>query len=294
MFKITKKVIFLPLKFDRVIKLKKTKVLNSVLSGVILFMLLLFGGNASAQTMEVGAFVGTSYYIGELNPGLPFNQAQLAYGGLARYNLNRRWALKLSYSRGKVKGSDETGGNVNDRELSFQSVINDFAIVAEFSFWEYFTGSKRNYFTPYIFGGIGYFTFNPQTLDGVDLQPLGTEGQNIGFDGRSPYNQSGLSFPFGIGVKYSVSERLGLSLETGMRKTFTDYIDDVSTTYYLDGNSINPSNTAQVLSDPTMDHDEYMQRGDQGNNDWFNYTGFTITYKFDLRNHKGCSNVSWK
>ena len=294
MLKIIKKVIFLSLDSDRINELKKVVMMSKIV-GFTMFLLLMFStAISSAQTLEIGGFGGVSYYIGELNPGVPYKQSQLSFGAIARYNLNYRWAVKFSYSNGNVKGSDETGGNVTDRDLSFKSAINDFALVAEFNFMEYFTGSKRNYFTPYLFAGIGFFTFNPKSLDGKELQPIGTEGQNIGFDGRSPYSRVGLSFPFGFGVKYSLNDRLALGFEVGMRKTFTDYIDDISTTYYLVGNNINPSDESQVLSDPTMSHDPYMRRGDQGYNDWYNYTGITITYMFDLRSNKGCNNVSWK
>ncbi len=239
----------------------------------------------NAQTFEVGGFIGTSYYLGELNPGLPYNQTQLAYGGLIRYNINSRWATKFSYYRGNLQGSDATGGSMVNRDLDFKSKINDFSLVAEFNFWEYFTGSKKSYVTPFIFGGISYFTFNSTSFSGADLQAAGTEGQNVGFDDRSPYNKYSFAIPFGFGFKYSISERLGLTFEWGMRKTFTDYIDDISTTY-----AENPD----ILADPTQTHSAYMQRGDDKNNDWYNYTGITITYKFDLRNKKGCSNINWK
>ncbi|MFK5855726.1 MAG: DUF6089 family protein [Bacteroidota bacterium] len=275
-------------------KIVKYRFVGITFKVIILVTTILTAGISNAQTFEVGGFVGTSYYLGELNPGLPYNQTQLAYGGLLRYNVNSRWAVKFSYYRGKVQGSDATGGSVVNRDLSFKSKINDFSLVAEFNFWEYFTGSKKSFFTPFIFGGISYFTFKPESIDGVGLQPIGTEGQNAGFDGRSPYNQYSFAIPFGFGIKYSITERLGLAFEWGMRKTFTDYIDDISTTYYLVGSTINPDNTGQVLSDPTMNHDPNMQRGDDKTNDWYNYTGVTITYKFDLRSKKGCSNISWK
>jgi len=240
---------------------------------------------STAQTIEIGGFVGTSYYLGELNPGLPYNQTQLAYGGLARYNLSERWAIKFNYYRGNVKGSDATGGSVENRDLDFESKINDFSLVAEFNFWEYFTGSKKSFFTPFIFGGVSFFTFNPISYSGVELQSQGTEGQNVGFADRSPYNKYSFAIPFGFGFKYSLTDRLGLTFEWGMRKTFTDYIDDISTTYADD---------PDIIADPTQTHSAYMQRGDDQTNDWYNYTGITITYKFDLRSKKGCSNVNWK
>lgn len=82
-----------------------------------------------------------------------------------------------------------------------------------------------------------------------------------------------------------------------MRKTFTDYIDDISTTYYFDAPEIINNNTTptpkQLLSDPTMSHKPNMQRGDEKNNDWYNYTGITITYKFDLLHKQVCNELGW-
>lgn len=275
-------------------KAKKYRPIQLVTKAVIVLFFILFSNNSSAQTFEIGGFGGTSYYLGELNPGLPYNQTQIAYGALLRYNIDSRWALKFSYYRGNVQGSDATGGSTLNRDLDFKSKINDFSVVAEFNFWEYFTGSKKSFFTPFIFGGFTYFTFKPTSFGGVELQPIGTEGQNIGFADRSPYNQYSFAIPFGFGFKYSLNERLGLTFEWGMRKTFTDYIDDISSSYYLVGQNINPDNVGEILSDPTMSHDPYMQRGDDQTKDWYNYTGITITYKFDLRNKKECNNLNWK
>ncbi|MBC8320536.1 MAG: hypothetical protein H8E34_07430 [Bacteroidetes bacterium] len=275
-------------------KTLKYSFIRIVIKALIGLTIILFAYASNAQTIEIGGFGGTSYYLGELNPALPYNQTQLAYGALARYNINPRWAAKFSYYRGNVQGSDATGGSVINRDLNFKSKINDFSLVAEFNFWEYFTGSKKNFFTPFIFGGISFFTFKPTSSSGVALQPIGTEGQNIGFANRNPYNLYSVAFPFGFGFKYSISERFGLTFEWGMRKTLTDYIDDVSTTYYLTGSNINPDYPAEILSDPSMTHDPFMQRGDDQTKDWYNYTGITVTYKFDLQNNKRCNNVEWK
>jgi len=122
------------------------------------------------------------------------------------------------------------------------------------------------------------------------LRDLGTEGQNEGFDGRSPYKTSQLAIPFGFGFKYSLSKRLAFALEWGLRKTFTDYIDDVSTTYYLEGESINQNDPAQILSDPTMSHQPYEARGNASTKDWYAFVGLTVTYKFRLGGDKRCSN----
>jgi hypothetical protein len=293
MLMVLKKIIFLPLEFRMKQKNRnqiKMRSFNSFFVGLVMVLIAL---PASSQTLELGLFGGGSYYLGELNPGLHFSGTQLSYGALARLNLNKRWAFRFSYYRGKLQSDDTKNAFIPNNGLNFQSVINDFSLVAEFNFLEYFTGSKKTYITPYIFAGIGFFTFNPKSLDGVVLQPLGTEGQNVGFDGRSPYNKWGLSFPFGIGIKYSLSERFGLGVEWGMRKTFTDYIDDISTSYYLDGPEIDPNNEAAIHSDPTMNHEPYMQRGNSKNWDWFNFFGVSVTYKINLKSRRKCNLDGW-
>ena len=256
----------------------------------LLFLLLIFSGlSLNAQkSLEIGLFGGVSYYLGDLNPGFHFRQPDVAYGAVARYNINPRWAMKVSIYRGSIKGDDATTKTNVDRNLGFESKITDFSYILELNFFDYVTGSTSNFLTPYIFVGISAFLFNP-TSGGGDLKDMGTEGQNIGYDGRSPYKVFSFAIPFGIGFKYSLNKRLGFAFEWGMRKTFTDYLDDVSKTYYLDGQNINQNNTAEVLSDPTLDHKPGMQRGDPKTKDWYNFAGITITYKINLNNNYKCT-----
>ncbi|MBO9574042.1 MAG: hypothetical protein J7497_17780 [Chitinophagaceae bacterium] len=59
-----------------------------------------------------------------------------------------------------------------------------------------------------------------------------TEGQGFAeYPDRKEYKLTGMNMPIGVGVKYFVSENVNLSFEIIHRKTFTDYIDDVSTKY---------------------------------------------------------------
>ena len=283
MYMISKKMIFLALNFSMKYK-RRNNTFFGFVTGLIAGFVFILPNITSAQTLEVGISGGASYYIGDLNPALPYNQSQLAYGALARYNIDNRWSVKFAYTRGKIQGDDLKTNAVANRELNFKTKINDFSLVAEFNFWEYFTGSKRNYFTPYIFGGVGFFTFKPYNFSGVDLKASGTEGQNVGFDGRTPYNLWSISIPFGFGFKYSLSNRLALGLEWGMRKTLTDYIDDVSTTYYTHGDEV---------SDPTGEYYEGMQRGNESTMDWYNFTLLSITYKFNLYGSKKCKENEW-
>ena len=265
----------------KIIIILRAVFMKRILIIISLIFLLSFG--ARAQSYEAGIFGGCSYYLGDLNPGNQFNNIKPAFGLLVRYNLDTRWTFKLSGYHGEVKSND-----VNEsRNLKFNSKITEISAQVELSFLPYFTGSLRTYFTPYIFAGVSMFMFNPKA-DGVKLRDIGTEGQLADFDGKKEYKLTNLSIPFGFGLKYSLTKKIGLGVEWGIRKTFTDYIDDVSTTYYLDGHSIDPRNINQALSDPTFDHQPYMERGDPTKNDWFAFAGITITYKFNLKGQARC------
>lgn len=254
---------------------------------VLLLLFMIVSYRSSSQDIEVGLYGGASYYLGDLNPGMHFQNTQIAYGVLARYNIDTRWAVRLSGYRGKVRGTAAQSNFLPDRGLAFTSNITDISAVAEFNFLDYFIGSRRSYISPYIFAGFSVFFFKP-TSGGVALQPLGTEGQNIGYEGRKPYSLVGFSVPFGLGVKISLARRLGLTVFWEMHKTFTDYLDDVSKTYYLSGPAINPDDPEQYLSDPAMDHQPGMQRGNSRNWDWYSFSGITLTYRFSLVGSRRC------
>ncbi len=256
---------------------------------ILISVILLFsiGFASKAQEMEIGFFGGASYYLGDINPGKHFLQSKSAFGALVRYDLNTRLAVRLSAFRGKLQGDDDVIKFKTDRHLHFKSNVTDISAQFEFNFLPYFTGSKMNYVSTYIFVGTSVFFFNPKA-DGVELRDIGTEGQLENFDGRSKYSLVGFAIPFGIGVKYSLTKKIGIGVEWGMRKTFTDYIDDISTTYYLNGHDIDPANMDEVLSDPTMSKLPEMQRGDPGNNDWYSFAGIYITYKIDLSGKTKC------
>lgn len=265
--------------------------LNATMKPMILagFLFLLFQ-TSKAQDIEVGLAGGGMYYLGDLNPGTHFLNTQVAYGLMVRYTIDTRWAVKMSAMQGKIKGDASGSSFLPDRGLSFTSQVTDIAAVAEFNFMPFFTGSRKNGISPYIYAGFSVFFYTPEN-NGVSLREMGTEGQNEGYEDRKTYATYNFSIPFGIGAKFSLARRLGLQVYWEMHKTFGDYLDDVSTTYYLNGHSIDPENIAEVASDPTLNHQPGMQRGNASNNDWFAMLGLSITYKFSLLSSKKCRDL---
>ena len=250
------------------------------------------------KTLEVGPHVGVSYYMGDLNPTIPFAMPDLQYGGLVRYNYNNRWTFRFDYSRAKVKGDDTKLNWRPERGLNFTSNINDFSLVAEFNFLEYYTGNPKKNVSPYIFGGISVFQYTAYATVGdelVDLSDYATEGPedpdakwyNKMFGKTSPV---GVSIPFGFGVKLSLSRHMAATVEWRMQKTFTDYLDDVATVYPEEHATYTAEDgTIYDLTDPTGRYEAGQQRGNSAFNDWFGMARVSLTWKFNLPDGRGCN-----
>lgn len=244
------------------------------------------------SSTEVGLFLGGSYYAGDLNPSGHFNHIHPAVGVLYRKNYNPRMAIKGILSYGRISGNDASAKEESQRSrnLSFRSNIYEFAVEGEFNFLPYATGYKNfAATTPYVFAGIAVYHFNPMGMyqgSWHALQPLVTEGQGTVFTNIKTYSLTQFSIPFGVGAKINIDKRVGINLEWGLRKTFTDYLDDVSGMY------VNPvflasdkGVVAATLSDKSVSAEggsnAGRQRGNSFTNDWYSFAGVIITFKLD-------------
>ena len=246
---------------------------------------------------EIGLTVGGMNYIGDLNNQSMFGKVNLAFGGLYRYNFDERWSLRIDVDYGHIEGGNPD--YIERRNLSFHSHLIEGSLRTEFNFFPFSMRDDHFFWTPYIFVGIGFFSYNPQAYytdpitgvsDWYDLQPLCTEGQGTALaPDRSPYTLMQLSMPFGVGVKYHPSKSLTLSAEYGFRKTWTDYLDDVSTVY-VDNQQLTDvmGDVAAALADrsgevsPGYVNVAGTKRGDDSLDDWFAYFNVCMTVKFDF------------
>lgn len=238
------------------------------------------------HSKEICLMGGMAYYIGDLNQTGHFMYQDPAFGLGFRYNINSRFALRANALMGKVHASDANSSSSvqRQRNLNFESWIEELSAQGEFNFLPFALGTD-DFFTPYIFIGIGGFHFNPQAKigsDTYDLRQLSTEGQGTAAKpGTKRYKLNQVAIPFGLGFRWSVSKYFGVGFEWGMRKTFTDYIDDVSTTY-PDFTALN-SAQAIVLSDRTLNKDPNIsnvgrQRGDSKTKDWYSFTVVVLSF----------------
>ncbi|MEY3399300.1 MAG: hypothetical protein RL220_1894 [Bacteroidota bacterium] len=245
------------------------------------------------KSRELGIAVGTAYYIGEINPTSHFGTRLKLSGGLTyRENLSKRWTIKTGLLYGQVEAWDADSDDpwMRNRNLHFRNQFFEGSMIAELNFFDYQIGNRQNWISPYLFAGLGYYSMKPQANfkgNWYELQPLGTEGQGTS-EGEKKYSISGLSAPFGAGLKMNVWAIFALSLDWGVRKTWTDYFDDISTTY-ADPDLLEDENgeLASLLGDQSLvkegpaGNNAGMQRGDPGRKDWYFFCMLSLNIRLD-------------
>ncbi len=235
---------------------------------------------------EIGLLLGGSYYIGDLNQYGHFKNTQPALSLLYRFNLNHRVAWRVNVSYGNVRASDNDARNqvIKNRNLNFSTNIFEAATGVEFNYFPFQFGHPRYNATAYLLAEIGVFAMNPVTnINGekVELQPLGTEGQGSELSSKGHYSRTQLTIPLGFGFKASLGPRVSLGVEYAIRKTFTDYIDDVGSNRYVNTAELVEVNgpLAASLSNRSLDQSNYGKRGNSSTKDWYSFFGATITMR---------------
>ncbi|MGQ9846683.1 MAG: DUF6089 family protein [Bacteroidales bacterium] len=216
-----------------------------------------------------------------------------------RYRIKETISTKTMLSYGWLRGDDKLTLEKfrHYRNLAFRSPIVEFSNQFEYSIIREKQGHRYNLrrvrglkgfkTNTYFFVGFGVIYFNPKNkYNGkwYALQPLGTEGQGL-VPTRKKYSRISMCIPYGIGFKYGLNRRLNIGLEFGARKTFSDYLDDVSTTYF-DNQMIREArgDVAAYLADPSDGtHPNwtaaYQQRGDAKDKDSYMFLIINLTYK---------------
>lgn len=286
------KIIFVKHLFNK----KMTRTTNILISILLVLCICFLPKTVSSQLFksntELGLKGGISYYTGDLNSN-HFNSANPAASFIVRRNIDRRFSLKAEVSILKIDADDRESDNIIrlDRGLHFKSSIQELSSQIEFNFLPYEVGSVLYDWTPFIFSGISIYNFNPQAENSlgqwVDLQPLGTEGQGTtAYPDRKKYSRTQIAIPMGGGVKISLNNNLNIAFSFSARKTYTDYLDDVSTTYPGNPTEFGASNIE--MSDPTYTHAKDEQRGNELKDDWYYYSGITISFRLN-NDTKGCN-----
>lgn len=208
---------------------------------------------------EIGFNIGPSFFLGDLGghrgkgtrfiKDLNLPLTELMTGAFAAYYPDNWIGVRVAAQYGKIEAEDKvinTKGRDElyrkQRNLDFRSKVFEAYTAVEVYPLILLNNNDPEYqprITPYGVIGVGYFHFNPQgslTVNGqktwYDLRPLHTEGEGFAeYPERKEYSLDQINIPMGVGLKYALNDRFNLSAEILLRKSFTDYIDDVSTTY---------------------------------------------------------------
>jgi hypothetical protein len=249
----------------------------------------------SMKHHEVGLSVGVANYYGDLQPNMFPRNNYFPMGGIVyKYFWNPRVGIRAGFSYTHLSAADSLSNiPVNQaRNLSFSTNLLEFHTALEINFLP--IEVMRMKVSPYVFGGIAIFYFNPYAEDNAGnkqfLRALSTEGQGLPmYPDRKQYDLANVSFPIGGGMKFFIGKTLMVTPEIGFRYTNTDYLDDVSKSYVnLDTLEAYKGRLAKEMSfrgntKPEWDHVRPSyghQRGDTKSNDWYWFGNVTVTVFF--------------
>lgn len=217
---------------------------------LVLLMATAMGAGAKAQyAWDIGMHLGGANYLGEMGGkekprrdfiwDLKMNQTRWAVGGFARRKINRFLSLNSGIMYFRLQGADINSENPArvGRNLNFRNDMFELYLRPEFTlFQDNDLGGHGRYKTDfrlfaYVGGSIyysnpkakGFLRDGSETAGYVALRDLQTE--------MTSYSSIGVAIPAGVGMHFTIRRRHRIGWDFGWRTTFSDYIDDVSTTY---------------------------------------------------------------
>lgn len=220
--------------------------------GLFLFFLTVFF-SSKAQIHELGMFLGGSNTIGDVGSSYPVYANSSAYGLIYKWNITRRYAIRAGVMTSKLKSYDFYAQDLSrfNRFFKIDNQIIEFSAGFEVNFFDFNLHDDDKEFSPYLFAGIGYFQHELFTIEETTGVPI-TEKYDA---------EMNFSIPLVAGIKASLSPLFVLSFEAGVRYTLTDNLD-----------GSNP--VGEFSNNVTLKH------GSLYNNDWYVFTGFTLSYTF--------------
>ena len=223
-------------------------------------------GNAQV-TADIGIWGGSSICFGDMDETNPAQPLSLNFGGYFRYNFNSRVGLRAMFLTGKF--ADE--GKIEGEDWIFNKPVQDLSLQIEVNYLKYILGEKKTPYSAYVTAGIGVASFKYILIVPDDFATLSkfNPQHNKGTGGTNGINERVVTptFPFGIGFKYNIGQRLGVGIEYQMRKMFSDKLDNLDDPLAYE--STKTDGTKEEITYTDMVH----------NNDWSGYLGIHLTYK---------------
>lgn len=212
-------------------------------SAIFFFCHVLISSTLSAQRSEVGFGLGAFNYTGDLARTYDFLNSKPAGVAFYRSNLSKVVSFRVGITAGKIGASDKrpTDAFAAQRKASFNLFLMEISTVMEYHFLNWRDNKHIVRFSPYLFGGLALFG-----MSGNRSKP-------------EEYSNVQGSVPFGVGIKYIYNPKWYFSLDFGPRKTFFDYLDNVSV---------------------GRQNNKNYQYGNPFDNDAYYFLGITLTHTF--------------
>ena len=221
----------------------------------LLLLLLLCSLGITAQTYEVGLFGGGANMIGDVGSTSYISPSGPAFGAIFKWNKSKRYAWRATAIYGKYTADDSKSSMDSRVERGFEISNSLFEVSAglEINFVEYNLHQLGPAFTPYMYSGLTYFRYDFKHFAGTLVDDNQRDGS--------------LAIPMILGAKYRLSQFFVLGAEIGARYTFTDNLDG---------------------SNPEDTNFENFKFGNILSNDWYVFSGITLTYTFGKKRCKDC------
>ena len=214
---------------------------------LFLFAIVLIFSKVNAQINEIGVFLGGSNFIGDIGKTTYIAPNEPAFGLLYKWNRSPRHAYRFSIIHSKISANDlesDVPGRYK-RGLKFENSITEVSAGVEFNFFDFNLHELMPKVTPYVYTGITYTAYD-------ELYFVGNATKSNAIHGT-------VGIPMIVGVKTNIRPKWILAVEAGARYTFADDIDG---------------------SNPTNENLQQQQFGNINSNDWYVFTGLTLTYTF--------------
>ena len=248
----------------------------------------------TAQNFHFSGRLGLAGYQGDLKEKtITLSQLKLMGSLGVQYDLSEHITARTYVTLASLHADDKKGNTaMRQRNLNFNSKIADWELTGQYSFFDL----NEHWWTPYIFAGIGIYHFNPYTKDtgGTKylLQSLSTEGEGF-MPGVKNYKLTQFSVPIGFGAAYAINEDTRIGIEFGYRKTFNDYLDDVSNVYVDKAslqNARGPKAVELAYRGNEVQAGSYpaggIIRGNPNNKDGYYYIALTYTVRYFFDKYK--------
>ncbi len=232
---------------------------------------------AYSQKVDIGGYIGASYYYGDVVNEPEPSTVRFGLGAFLRNRLNNRVALRAMGSYVQITGDDKLSSSSwqRRRNWNFTTDIFEGAVLAEFNLLEDRNRGRRfkNRMIPYVFGGVGMFYMLPKTTyNGIDI-----EINTLGLSGKS-ISEMAFCVPFGAGIRYYIKNNFQIGFEANFRYSLSSYIDGI------DGNDkiVNPANLPPIGRDiqtAGLGNRIGAKRGKMGSiSDFYMTAGVTFAY----------------